>query len=158
MRWRRFSHCGDGARTIEAAPFSFFFLTRVNHGRSAADTKSQFSRRFASASASLAGRRSHIKSSGSVITFSPRSGVWAPVPASPPDERTVWGRRSNLNSANTAARLFFPRRLCLVSSGGLGIVRAVKSRRATSSQWGRILKSPESSVALQVYTCISRFF
>lgn len=150
LLWRR-------RKNQQGGPVFFFFLTRVNHDAA------PLTQNHSSGDGSLllqprlrAG--GHIsKSSGSVITFGPRLGVWASVPASPPDERTVWGRRSNLNSADTAARLF-SRRLCLVSSGGLGIVRAVKSLRATSTQWGRIPKSPESSVALQVYTCISKFF
>lgn len=87
--------------------FFFFFLTGVNHG--AADAKLQFTRWLASASAALACWRSHIKSGGGgVITFPPRSGVWASAPAPPPHEPAVWGRRSNLNSANTAARLLSP--------------------------------------------------
>lgn len=108
-----FPYCGDGTVTTEAACFFLFcffffvFLTRLNHG--AADTKLQFTRRLASASAAHQERRHRNNLSFRAREFL-RGFCSRPLP---PDEPTVWGRRPNLNPADTAAGLLSPALLCL---------------------------------------------
>lgn len=71
---------------------------------------------------------SHIKSTGSVITFLCDDvlsvGVWLLFP-SPPDEQTVRGHRSNLNTASNAIRLLSF--VLLYVSYGPETVRAIES-------------------------------
>lgn len=80
--------------------------------------------------------RLHIKTAGSVITFLRvdvlAAGVSLLFP-SPPDEQTVWGHRSNLNTAGAVIRLFWFD--LLYAGSGLETAFAIHSVALPSPLW-----------------------